>query len=576
MKKKTAVIYSMIVIFMCFLPNLQSGLVSGSDSPYHLYRIYSLADALKNGVFPVKVHPAMAYGYGYGTGFFYSDVLLYIPAILILLGLSLATAYKCFALLVIALLYSSMYFCIRKTGRTVWAALLAATLYITSNEIIGGFYLDFRLGEMTGLIFMPIAIVGCLLFLKKGKSPLMMIAGFIGLMYTHSISGLLSAIVCVFILLYSILELVKKPMRILQLILSAALALITTASYWLPMWQQFRSTRYKVSAPWTTEEQNVQSIADVFGVGGIGLPIIICFALLLLLDVVISSVNRRTKKLESSAVSGERISGDWVFVTIVAVILIVLTCSYPFWHLLNSHGIHVIQFTSRLYGPITVMLCIAISILADRVMLLMVERRAGFVQNSVLITSGLLILTFAFCVLCAVHNYSANFMSSTNDVVNEVTNGEIAGIGAGEEWLPLETDRSMLTTPETAFDNEGESVSGIKTDGDVAFTFTADLSKDYYVVPYIFYRGYEVVDEAGNHYDVISNNGTGLLQVIMHGNDGNDSNSINATDGTVNLTVSFRGTFLLKLSYLASTIGIIAVIVYGRYWKRKRISGIGT
>lgn len=43
----------------------------GSDAPFHLARIESLNQALQMGIFPVKVHPSLAYSYGYGVGIFY-------------------------------------------------------------------------------------------------------------------------------------------------------------------------------------------------------------------------------------------------------------------------------------------------------------------------------------------------------------------------------------------------------------------------------------------------------------------------------------------------------------------------
>lgn len=42
----------------------------GSDAPFHLARIESLNQALQMGIFPVKVHPSLAYSYGYGVGIF--------------------------------------------------------------------------------------------------------------------------------------------------------------------------------------------------------------------------------------------------------------------------------------------------------------------------------------------------------------------------------------------------------------------------------------------------------------------------------------------------------------------------
>ena len=66
----------------------------GSDAPFHLARIESLNQALQMGIFPVKVHPSLAYSYGYGVGIFYPDFFIYLPAVLRMAGCSLEVSYK--------------------------------------------------------------------------------------------------------------------------------------------------------------------------------------------------------------------------------------------------------------------------------------------------------------------------------------------------------------------------------------------------------------------------------------------------------------------------------------------------
>ena len=99
-KKLLGLLASLVVIVIAFLPHSQNGMFLGSDDYFHYHRIISVADAIKNGIFPVKLHFIAAYGYGYGEGFFYSNALLYIPAVLIsFFGLSLLVAYKIFVFL---------------------------------------------------------------------------------------------------------------------------------------------------------------------------------------------------------------------------------------------------------------------------------------------------------------------------------------------------------------------------------------------------------------------------------------------------------------------------------------------
>ena len=71
-------------VILFFLPSFRKGLMMGWDSPFHMARIESLYRALRSGVFPAKVRPCLNYTYGYGVGFFYPDLFLYFPDILML------------------------------------------------------------------------------------------------------------------------------------------------------------------------------------------------------------------------------------------------------------------------------------------------------------------------------------------------------------------------------------------------------------------------------------------------------------------------------------------------------------
>lgn len=98
-----------LTVLFCMLPNRMPGIPQASDEPFHLARIQSLTDGLRAGIFPVKVHPQLCYGLGYGVGFFYDNALLYFPAILVLLGLSLELSYKIFIFCLFIVIGAGMY-----------------------------------------------------------------------------------------------------------------------------------------------------------------------------------------------------------------------------------------------------------------------------------------------------------------------------------------------------------------------------------------------------------------------------------------------------------------------------------
>ena len=129
---------------------MQNEMFSGSDDVFHYYRIKSVADGIANGVFPVKLHASAAYGYGYGVGFFYSNALLYIPAVLMtVFHISLQNAYRIFALLLYAGVFAGMYFPVRKLTESRKSAFLAAGIYLFCNKVMESFYLTIAIGQMS-------------------------------------------------------------------------------------------------------------------------------------------------------------------------------------------------------------------------------------------------------------------------------------------------------------------------------------------------------------------------------------------------------------------------------------------
>ena len=207
----------------------------GSDSSFHLARIETLAQNLRYGIFPTKVHVDLCYGYGYGVGFFYPDFFLYIPALLGILGLSLEVSFKLFAGMILTGIFSSIFYCVYKFTYDCQVSLGAAIVFIFTNQVLGSFYYEFTLGTSLGLIFMPIAICGMYLFLAENQNPYMLGVGFTGLIFSHILSTALALVVCAFIMLLQYKKLFSIPGKLQTLLLTVFVVSCLTAAFWLPM-----------------------------------------------------------------------------------------------------------------------------------------------------------------------------------------------------------------------------------------------------------------------------------------------------------------------------------------------------
>lgn len=534
-RKETVILifFSIGLILLAFLPHMQNEMFSGSDDVFHYYRIKSVADGIANGVFPVKLHASAAYGYGYGVGFFYSNALLYIPAVLMtVFHISLQNAYRIFALLLYAGVFAGMYFPVRKLTESRKSAFLAAGIYLFCNKVMESFYLTIAIGQMSALMFAPAAVIGMYLFLKRDKKPYMLMAGFTGLIYCHTISSFLAFCVCAVLVLVYAKELFRTKEKFCHLICGVMIVTAITAAFWLPMLEQMNAQLLKVKAPWTTSEQNVSSWETLLiGRDGLGYVVTFLFAFSVLWAMIF---------VKKRSLSSERWKGVATFLGVAAG-MGWLTTWHPFWYFMNERlGIKLIQFPTRLNMMTTILIIAAFSMLYTEIM--KKTKWGRFFGIGILGCS----------ILLSYQEYSEDYLKTDNVKIEQVVKGEVAGLGAGEEWLPMEMQREYLTQPDTAVDNMGEAVLGSKQKGCTQFVFEANLNSKYYDIPYVWYKGYRAVDSEGNEFEINKNKETGLVQVWLP----------EGGSGMEEITVYYAGTKYQKLAYMGTIIGIVLCTVY--------------
>lgn len=515
------------VVLVAYFPHLQSEVQLGHDDWFHFHRILAVASELRQGIFPVKIHHLAGYGHGYGVGFFYSNFFLYIPALLInFFDLPLDVAYRIFAFIIYVAIFGSMFLCLYKLTDKKEYAFWGASLYVFSNKVLEAFYVTVGVGQMCAFVFFPMAIIGMYLFLKENKKPTLLMFGFIGLIFSHTISTFMAVVVCGFFVLFNIKTLFADARKMINLILSVCVTTLITTSFWLPMFEQMKAQTLKVKAPWTASVENVLTLKSVV-VEQVGLGYVI--VTLFVFNVIMWGRNFLKKR-----------GGEHQF-TFIALFLVLLIMFKPFWYFMNVVlNIRFLQFPARFLAPITVL------IIADATIqfcsIKIEKSRIKFIPQMMLLC--------AFALFFIVFSDSYSWVS--NEHINEVIDNKIAGFGSGEEWLPIGTDREEILDANLAFDNEGNKVFGEKKKGYTRFVFEADLEKEYYDLPYIWYKGYGAVDVQGNKFEFSQNPETGMVQIHMPKD----------AEGMTQIEVYYKGTKYQKLAYVTSIIGIILLIVY--------------
>ena len=518
------IVVGLLALIAVFSPYIQKDLIIGADSPFHLARIETLALELKRGVFPAKVHTDLCYGFGYGVGFFYSNFFIYIAAILINLGLSLEVSFKLFALIIQLAIFAAMFISANALVKNKYNAMVAALLYQFSVTVLESFYKRFSVGRSTAMIFLPLAVVGIYLLVTEGKKAYLFGIGFIGLIYSHVLTTMMAVAVCVVILLVYWKQWVKCREIWKKLIGTTVCVLLLTAAYWIPFLEQWLAQKYRAAEPWTWVDENVPPLLELMrpyeGVGYMLLALTIIIGLWMM--------------------SEKADKGLKVFY-FMGVVFMLITVVNKFWQI-TRNAFKFLQFPRRLLLVATVLLIFAVILWIAQLDLSQKKMKAIL---TVLVIVGIV--------------FTAQFVekrgAEIEDFAYRTIHEEIAGLGAGEEWLPLQTTREYLVNPDTAYDDQGQSVTGVKADGE--YTFQAAGGSTYYDVPFVWYKGFAATMD-GSALEIQKVPETGLVRVMIPANQSGE------------IVVRYAGTVLQKAAYIINVVSVVIMLVVGIVLIRKK------
>ena len=117
-KKLLNILKFLIVIFgisiFAIYPYLNNRIFYAHDLPYHLNRILSITENIKNGDFLSLIHSRVLNNLGYANGLFYPQIFMYIPAILMAItGIHVLTVYKMFLIIITFFTFLAMYYSVK-------------------------------------------------------------------------------------------------------------------------------------------------------------------------------------------------------------------------------------------------------------------------------------------------------------------------------------------------------------------------------------------------------------------------------------------------------------------------------
>ena len=239
--------------------------INGHDLEYHLLRIESLKDEIIKGIPFLRVNTLFFGNAGYASSMFYPDFLLYIPALLRVVGVSINASYHLFVALMILLCYLSGYFCVRGITGSKYAGTVAAVLLTLCQYHLDDIYVRSAVGEYTAFIFVPIVIYGLYnLLCEDFNRPYLLAAGYVGVLLCHTSTFVMCLLLGFAAFVIYAKQIFGNKKIVKTLIITIIIAMAVSSFYWLPLLEQFISSTFYVSIPWMKPEDEAVSFYSIF------------------------------------------------------------------------------------------------------------------------------------------------------------------------------------------------------------------------------------------------------------------------------------------------------------------------
>jgi len=532
-------------IFVC-IPLMNKNIdMTYDDGIQHICRIIGTFKSLQEG--ETAIMSEFCNGFGYSWNLFYSPLTAYLPLIFKILGVSFVTCIKLFMFLVVFLSGYFMYLFTKKLTKNNNIALVASIMYIFAPYRLTDMYVRNALAELTSFVFFPLIFLGIYnLFAEETNNKhvfIPLIIGAVGLILTHTVITIYTAI---FALIYVLLNFKKlKDKRILKVLLvSALLILVITSFFWAPLLELKNSANYEVFKEGRMERTEVLvayklDFYRLFFTKNTDY-MIYEIGIITLLGLVLTPL--AIKKIKQ-----EKYCKLYLFMLISGIVSCIMTLKiFPFEHLPSI--LKMLQFTFRLLEFssffFSVVAAINIGVLSKKFE----------IKEVVILLIVIMILTISFSShLRKLENYDEQRLIDTVPVTENT--GRVHAGCASFEYLPTKAfdNRNYIETrsQDAIVTNGTAQIENEEKEGsNMTFDIKYVLEESEIELPYIYYIGYEVTLEYNGQKIKLEKYETekgfvGIKVPILE-------------EGKIE--VEYTGAAIMKLSGFISIIGICVLI----------------
>lgn len=337
-------LYILLISIIVCIPLMNKNInIYRDDGIQHVCRLIGTYQTIKSGETLPMIMSNLCNNFGYSWNIFYSPLTAYAPLIFKIFNFTFTNCLKIFMFAVTLLSGITMYTFMMNVTKNKNVSLLSSILYVLAPYRITDMYIRIAVAELASFVFIPIIFDGLYSVLKEEKLSFKLIWGTVGLILTHTVITMYTAIICLLYLVFNIKKL--KSIKVIRiLVISLVCILLITSFYWVGLLQHHNATSYEVFVPGRMEVGNKleyykTEFYQLFYTNK-DQTMIYAIGLVTVLGLVLTPI--AWKNVEKDY------KGTYVLFLIFGIILTIMTLTFfPFEKLPSIFK--MIQFTFRLY-----------------------------------------------------------------------------------------------------------------------------------------------------------------------------------------------------------------------------------
>lgn len=534
--------------------------IRGTDDGWlHLIRIIGIDNAIKNESFPFLIQPFFCNDWGYSMTAFYPSIVSYVPYFLSIFMGSFINGIKIFAAITVILSGITMYQFLMEITEKKKLALIGAIVYMILPYRLENIYNRFAIGEFTAFVFIPLVFLGLYNLLNgNGKKHYYIAIGATGLMLSHTISTIYTAVFCLIYILFNLKLFFKKDVLI-KCLINVIFILLISAIFWVPMLEFKQSAEYAIFEPDALKTSGKyvanntielwQLLKDKNEENGVSFVIGIPFITMLLLGIFVF------KKLDQKL-------KDLYITNIVLAVISIIMCTKFFPWIIMPDFLCTLQYPWRLLGFALFFLT---PICAINVYFLIKEIKNKKTQDGIYM---IVILILSIFTLKELSSYQIGYQTIDSSYEEQIVqNPKIHYFSVNRDYMTLKALKEqrgyLYTRTDETYVINGEAIISNEEKYGLKMKISLEKAKEgtKLELPYLFYPGYTVkLVEKSSTETVIntSESENGFLQIMIPHDIEN-----------AEIIVNYTGTTIEKTAYIGSGISVILFICYIIYFRKK-------